>query len=393
MKAKNEYTTLTQVNTGIAGYYVPPSRSLYDSRDVVTRAHLVSGDHKTPNAWDYETKFSVWPSGHAELGWYNSAPDGSIGPVVGVWSSVGPREGFSSWGSISDACPWAPSESRPAWLYNSALERLYEQLRGSLDLSIALGEAGTTARMIQSYTRWDRFVASLPRVRRKEDLYFFFPKLIGNSYLQWTYGWKPLISDVYNALDEAVHVTLSKLYVKASATEKYDNTFARAFPFDDNPIGRYARKGGQTVRFKCMFAVPDSRFSLERWTSLNPVTIAWELMPYSFVVDWFLDVGSALRSLESALLYRTYFRGGYQTWLQWYDTAVTFDRYRAVNSFGTWYTYKYTSGMIAYERYRRFQRFVLSVSPRPRVPAFHVDLGWRRLLSSAALLGQRLGRT
>jgi hypothetical protein len=31
----------------------------------------------------------------------------------------------------------------------------------------------------------------------------------------------------------------------------------------------------------------------------NPVSLAWELLPFSFVVDWFLPIGPYLESLDS----------------------------------------------------------------------------------------------
>jgi hypothetical protein len=33
----------------------------------------------------------------------------------------------------------------------------------------------------------------------------------------------------------------------------------------------------------------------------NPLSLAWELLPYSFVVDWFLPIGQFLSSLDYAL--------------------------------------------------------------------------------------------
>lgn len=34
----------------------------------------------------------------------------------------------------------------------------------------------------------------------------------------------------------------------------------------------------------------------------NPVVTGWELVPYSFVIDWFVDVGSTLKSLSLAVV-------------------------------------------------------------------------------------------
>lgn len=392
MKAKDEYLSGVRTQYVLSGSgpsYSTPG-TLYH-RDKVTRGPLVRGNRSAPNSWSYDTLESSWPVVSGTEYIYYPLSQEALGITYGVVRHTGPRENMGSFGSVPDAPPWG-SDLRPAWLYNSALERLYEKLRGNLDLSIALAEAGTTSRMLKSYTAWDRFVESLPRVRRKSDLYYFFPKLIGNSWLQWTYGWKPLISDIYNVADEAVRKVQTSTIVRSSATQRYDNTHARNFPISGFDKGRYVRRGGQSVRFKCRFAIPEKDFSVERWTSLNPVSIAWELLPYSFVVDWFVDIGSTLRTLESSILYRTYFQSGYWSWLSWYDTTVTFPRYyRWANQFEA-HAFIWDRPPVAWERYRSFRRYVLTSSPRPRTPTFHVDLSWRRLLSSAALLAQRMGR-
>lgn len=362
-------------------------------RDYVTRSPVVKGNFRDPKPHSYTTLTTTWPLiGCDREQWYPSS-NYPNGPKYSVYRLSGVEPNGSGWYNvIYDAAPWG-SDYRPTRLYNSALERMYDRLRGGLDLSVALGEAGTTAHMFKAYTSWDRFVSSLPPVKSRKDLYYFFPKLIGNSWLQFQYGWKPLISDVYNACDEATRVIVKNLTVRGSATERYDNTHTRAFPINAPNLGSYHRIGMQSCRIRCTYQLPEKSFSLARWTSLNPVSIAWELMPYSFVIDWFLDVGSTLRSLETALLYRSAFKSGYWSWLSVYDTNVKFGNYDFTESSGNGVVImRHDRPRLATESYRNFQRFVLLSSPTPRLPRFEAKLGWQRLLSSAALLGQKLGR-
>jgi len=35
---------------------------------------------------------------------------------------------------------------------------------------------------------------------------------------------------------------------------------------------------------------------------LNPASLAWELMPYSFVIDWWFNVGDVLASLDNLFI-------------------------------------------------------------------------------------------
>lgn len=121
------------------------------------------------------------------------------------------------------------------------------------------------------------------------------------------------------------------------------------------------------------------------FTSLNPVSIAWELLPYSFVVDWFFNVGNYVRNLETALLYGGDFVDGYMTKVSYAQMKMVPKRYSYPKGSGT--------GLVSCtfdaksEAYLvNFNRSILTSSPTPEVPSFRADLGSARLLNAAALL-------
>jgi hypothetical protein len=62
----------------------------------------------------------------------------------------------------------------------------------------------------------------------------------------------------------------------------------------------------------CTFRVPEGQ-QIYDWTSLNPVGIAWELMPLSFVADWIVNVSDVLSLWENQVIFANYFVGGYAT--------------------------------------------------------------------------------
>jgi hypothetical protein len=125
-----------------------------------------------------------------------------------------------------------------------------------------------------------------------------------------------------------------------------------------------------------------SGFDLSRWSSLNPVSFAWEVIPYSFVVDWFYDVSSYLRNLETCLLYNSRFISGYKS-------ELFVHRSKGVASYkGNQGGEVHEIAAVSYGRTVQFQRSVLSSYPRPHAPTFKVQLGWERLLSAAALTTQ-----
>jgi hypothetical protein len=132
--------------------------------------------------------------------------------------------------------------------------------------------------------------------------------------------------------------------------------------------------------------IPETRFDIRRWTSLNPASIAWELMPYSFVVDWFYDIGGMLRRFESALLYGKQFKKGYQSELYYHHSA--FQRNGLQDSVLP--GYQFYGELTAWVRRVQFERIVFASLPTGQLPTIRADLGSSRLLSAAALLSQFL---
>jgi hypothetical protein len=131
---------------------------------------------------------------------------------------------------------------------------------------------------------------------------------------------------------------------------------------------------------------PNYDQSLAKWTSLNPLSVAWELVPYSFVVDWFYDVGSYMRNLETALLYDNKFKSGFVSTLALYEGHGTALDQRNPSSSGRNFLITGNASI----RRASFNRVLLFSYPLPSIPSFQVDLGWQRLLSAASLLRQKL---
>lgn len=61
-----------------------------------------------------------------------------------------------------------------------------------------------------------------------------------------------------------------------------------------NQTNEYSVRG--KVRYRARAADLPGRFGL-----LNPLSVAWELMPLSFVADWFLPIGSYLSGFDANL--------------------------------------------------------------------------------------------
>lgn len=117
------------------------------------------------------------------------------------------------------------------------------------------------------------------------------PKDASALWLEYWFGWAPMIGDIYAACnvvcDEFPPVT-----VKGTATipvmEKYV-TNKWGGRSTDWLFGKVHAKAQASVR-----VTNPNLFLLNKLGLLNPATVAWELVPFSFMVDWFGNIGDVL---------------------------------------------------------------------------------------------------
>lgn len=112
------------------------------------------------------------------------------------------------------------------------------------------------------------------------------------AWLEYTYGWSPLVSDMYVVLNQ----TFPELrhYVFSRQRE----TLSLLLGEDSNKITKY--EGQIRVSASCEVVVNDSTVKAISYYGIdNPSLALWEAMPYSFIVDWFLPVGDYLQSLTA----------------------------------------------------------------------------------------------
>lgn len=127
--------------------------------------------------------------------------------------------------------------------------------------------------------------------------YVKHPEKVSNDFLAVQFGVKPLLSDIVNSaemLAATVHVPESDDVVIRSNEH-------RDFEVSFNHLGVvYTAAGTTNMSIVYRYSIDDGwLFSLSSLGLINPIEVAWEMMPWSFVVDWFLPVGRFLESLTS----------------------------------------------------------------------------------------------
>jgi len=129
-----------------------------------------------------------------------------------------------------------------------------------------------------------------PRGSHKSSLQGLTHEDASALWLELQYGWKPLLSDVYD---------LHKRFVEnTAAPRKQCFQASKSFrKFQQYGQGSYLHAVIQTdsESYKIV-AVFNESVSVPRSLGLvDPASILWEICPWSFVADWFLPIGSYLQ--------------------------------------------------------------------------------------------------
>lgn len=301
---------------------------------------------------------------------------------VGTFFRDTPSDTLNSVGQI---LTWSRTPSLPdplSMLRNSALGDLYDKIRSGgvgsgLDLSVDIAEAHQVKKL---------WVDSLKLIRHVRS---FHPREWHKHWLAYQYGARPLFNSVYGTLDALMHRrTFAYARVKGKAR---DRSWSQSTYKDTAGPGSLEIVSAiQNVRYEVVaeFEIGNSfKQQLGGYTSLNPVSILWELTPYSFVADWLIDVGGYLRALEGALAYGTGFKRGYEVGGYLSRLEGTLTNYQSVVA-GTTRIWQAEG----YEQYSYKRRVPVGSVPMPTLPSFQVNLGWQRLVSAASLLRNFIGR-
>lgn len=136
-----------------------------------------------------------------------------------------------------------------------------------------------------------RHLNSLPRSARKESARAFEQGDLSASFLAAHLGWEPIIKDAFS-FAENIKPLETTTTIKASAAGTWDMGFGNnTYP----TISSIAREVKVRRTIEIVPKRPPS--FAERFGLANPFSIAWELVPLSFVADYFLPIGRTIDNL------------------------------------------------------------------------------------------------
>lgn len=133
-----------------------------------------------------------------------------------------------------------------------------------------------------------------------------------SSWLSVQFGWMQLLSDIRDLNNVFKNIQeLSDLpRVSGFGFSKFEKTTTDSFT-DVFSLGRVSTgyfRGGTRTNYhsikgyaKADYAIGDlDWFLLNAFGLANPAEIAWDLMPYSFVLDWFVPISNSLSALSAS---------------------------------------------------------------------------------------------
>jgi len=120
-----------------------------------------------------------------------------------------------------------------------------------------------------------------------------------NLWLEHHFGWSPLVQDMYDAVKVlASNPPARRITATASGTQEVKEGNFGSYSWTHR--GVYSVK----VRLGAHVTISNSNLAFFNQMGLiNPASVAWEVVPFSFLVDWFIPVGKFLESYTDMLGY------------------------------------------------------------------------------------------
>jgi len=308
-----------------------------------------------------------------------------------VTDIYGPQPGFTTGGHA----PSMPSFSAQEWtnLRNRALEKLYDKMNHhAANVAVSVAEGHETRRMISGAIKSAGSVIAAARKTVRSIKHGEIVQVLSKAWLASQYGWRPLLQDVYGLLTFTTNRFVNGYTFKAGKKSFVETNNTLHPPTYPHISEIYTGKGFNAVYFSITATMSNQEaFDRAAITSLDPASIMWELVPYSFVVDWFYDVGGYLALQEAALGNGMQFAYGHETRLSYWKSKKV-EVGAGITGNGTAVSpLRLTSSDLSSRRTQVSKsRIALTGFPRPRSPTLKVDLGASRVLSAGALLATLL---
>jgi len=181
---------------------------------------------------------------------------------------------------------------------NSAQAQAYGKLRGVLrkggaSLGVTLAEYRSSREMIVARSNLIRSSAQeLSALASGKK----FTKRLANNHLEVIFGWQPLLTDIHAAATSVIQMAQPVEYIGRNGSSSGTREKVYDRPYWSRETITYRADVG--VRYAVGVQVSNPNLWLaERAGLLNPAAVAWDIVPFSFIVNMFVNIGSLVNSI------------------------------------------------------------------------------------------------
>jgi hypothetical protein len=262
---------------------------------------------------------------------------------------------------------------------NQVYAKFVGKLRtGSASLGVTAASWGQSSSMIMK--RLGQINSIFRRAQRKRNRNprkkKFSSKMLASDFLEGEFGWVPLLGDIHAVLMTVCQKAFPKEWVRASSKFTYINKeFTGGTPEITSNLSGWGRV---TSAARVTISNPNLWLA-NRLGVVNPLVVAWDLVPWSFVVNMFVNLDKIMGSLTDTL-------------------GLTLDNGSTTSSYSVLMeqrTYTRISSSEAYSNFSnvnfRGRSRVAGTIPRPRLQFKVPKVNFELAAIAAALTRQRVG--
>jgi hypothetical protein len=210
---------------------------------------------------------------------------------------------------------WSELDRRLSLVLNKAREKFFAKANSRVGLSVDILQRKQALQMLTGrVTQVARTLLAIKKGKFREALSELGIKKpagwrpavrnAGGLWLEYSYGWKPLVQDIFDAA-KVLSAPVDDLWIHESSSNQFITELIQSnvgTPWDHNVYDTnyvvlkvYARVGA------VVSCDNPNLQALKNAGLTNPLSWAWELIPFSFVVDWLVDVGGFIESLDDGV--------------------------------------------------------------------------------------------
>jgi hypothetical protein len=242
------------------------------------------------------TYFKRFSNHGSSTGTYNYDQTGKV-LYRQVW---GDYTAYTDWALTEDIVnAYVPEPSTLSYYAQNAAAKIYNQ---GYDALTSLAELADTRKMFINLGKrlWKM---KIPKKIFRNGKKAASLKSVANDWMEGRYGWRTLVYDITSLNDALRNFDESRTRYSERSGDHWSTS-----SYSEVPVTWSAFYGLKTIQDQVSIQVRGSvaaDIEVPKF-QFNPLQTGWEVIPFSFVIDWFLGVGRALSALSFLSLQRKY---------------------------------------------------------------------------------------